>query len=114
MMLNPRLLARQHITDAGEEWLLTLHRMKDTLFEFEATLDPTDPEDRPIFKAMGPVLEDIELSMQKGWKFEPTRDHHTWWYRWNHCVCPKLDNDDMRGVPQRVYNLSCPHHGKDM
>ena len=113
-MLNRRLLERQNINNAEEEFILTLHRMKDVLFEFESTLDPGDSEDRPIFKELVPVLENIEFAMQKAWKFEETSDHHTWWYRWNHCTCPKMDNDELQGVPQRVYSMSCPLHGKDM
>ena len=114
MMLNPRLLERQHINPAEEEYILVLHRMKDVLKEFEQTLNPDDSEDRGVFKQLPKIMEEIEYSMQKAWKFEQSKDYHTHWYSFSHCSCPIMDNKEMHGVPQRVLNMGCPLHGRDM
>lgn len=111
--LNPRLLVRQHMTDADEEWVQTLHRMREVLFEFETTLDPADEEDRPILKQVPAILEQLEFAMQRGWKWEESKDYHTWWYRLTNCSCPKMDNDDCMGVSRSILSMSCPLHGRD-
>lgn len=112
--LNPHLLRRQHINPAEEELILTLHRMRQELFDFASTLEPTDTQDRPVLKQLPAILEPIEYAMQRAWKFEESKAFHTWWYRMPNCHCPRMDNDDMQGVEQSVINLSCPIHGKEM
>ncbi len=108
-MLNPRLLARQRMTDADEERVVTLHRMREVLFEFESTLSPDDEDDRPVFKQIPAILEQLEFAMQRGWKFEDgeNRRKHTWWNQMSHCTCPN------RGDTTITMDMSCPLHGRD-
>lgn len=109
--LNKRLLVRQHISPVVEKYILTLHAMKDVLLKFEKGLDPSCSS--KVFRQLPKVMEDIEYSMQKAWKFEQGKDYHTHWNRFFNCNCPVLDNDDLIGLPQRIINMSCPLHGKE-
>ena len=75
MMLNPRLLDRQNINEAEEEYILTLHHMREVLFEFESTLDPMCIDDLGVFRQIPEILEQLEFAMQRGWKF--SQDHRS-------------------------------------
>lgn len=55
-------------------------------------------------------IHNIELKLQKLWGFEESSDYHTHWLRINGCVCPKMDNRDLLGLPLRVYSGDCPWH----
>lgn len=109
--LNPILLERQRISEPGEEYILSLHRMRAELFKFSSTLNINDEDAKPIFKQLPAMLGQIEFAMQRAWKFPEESKFHTWWHRIPHCTCPNMDNDELQGRDQRIYNLDCPLHG---
>ena len=55
-------------------------------------------------------IEVLELEMQKQWKFEPSKNKCSYWYQIPGCTCPKLDNAERWGTPNRIYTVNCPVH----
>lgn len=109
--LNPHLIEKQGLTEEEVQVVLNLHERLDALFEKMSQLDPSCSEQLNELTQLAQQVEDIEFAMQKAWKFEQSKDHHTWWYRAPHCRCPKLDNDDAFGTPYHITRQDCPLHG---
>jgi hypothetical protein len=103
--LNPRLVAKQGITDEGLEKLKKLHQ--DRLF-IEDEMYKTES---PIFlKTLNRTWTTIQFDLQEAWGFEKDAKFHRFW-EVPKCTCPKLDAID--NYPYRqIINMSCPVHGE--
>jgi hypothetical protein len=113
VLLNPRLIAQQKLTEQEVDRVEQLHEIREQLFDILENLDITSKSDRRFLRASVDMLETIEYQMQAAWKFDLNRDMHSWWYRIPHCTCPKMDNDDNLGTPYRIRTLTCPAHGDE-
>lgn len=108
-MLNQRLIDQQGLTHNEVQAIADLHKMREKLF---ANMEQMAADELSNHREqINQVIEDIEFTMQYFWKFGPNKNMHTWWYRNNVCLCPKMDNDDALGTGFRYHNSSCPLHG---
>lgn len=111
-ILNPLLIEKQKLNEEDVAELECLHNAREVLFEEMEGLDPEFEEDLPLLKTYVVLLESLEFNMQRVWKFDQTRERHTWWYRAPHCTCPKMDNaDPIMSARGRIINGTCPLHG---
>ena len=110
--LNPRLIQRQGLIPPEVAKIISLHELKDELFDKVKKLDPEVLADKLEMRSFVNMLEEIEFDMQKAWKFDVNRDYHTHWYQIPHCKCPYADNLERMGVEQRVIRKDCPCHGE--
>lgn len=105
-VISVQLAERQGLTQDAVNAIELLHRFKDDMFDLCRNVY-VDGESGGFVLA----LEQIEFSMQRLWEFEESSAHHTWWYQIPGCTCPKLDNQDMMGIDQRIISCDCPFHG---
>lgn len=111
IMLNPRLVERQGLSEDDVQAVLGLHEELEDIFDVMKQLSPDNPEELMKLRQLVIVVEQLEFDLQKAWRFEQSRDHHTWWYRAPHCQCPKMDNDDAFGTKYHIRRDNCPLHG---
>jgi hypothetical protein len=62
-----------------------------------------------IARKLFPLWIANEYALQRLWGFPEDPKYHRSYY-YPQCTCPKIDNEDMRGTPYRVYDASCPIH----
>lgn len=108
--LNKRLIESQNLTMHDVNALTRLHTMLNTAFE--KIEDMTDSELDDNRNEIVSLIEDLELEMQRVWKFPQSRAHHTWWVKTPHCICPTMDNIEMMGVDSRIHSAGCLLHGR--
>ena len=107
-VLNQELVEMQDLRKSEIAALENLHKTLDQVFEAMNTLDAkNEPQVAEVFAEL---VEQIEFSMQRNWRFPESSDFHTWWLRSPKCECPTLDNEDNYGTPYRVTNGGCPWH----
>lgn len=101
--LNQVLLAKQEIGIDGEEAILKLHEIMDSVIE--------SPEEYGNPKEVLAIVESLEYSMQAMWKFRRDRTYHTHVWRLEDCTCAKMDNRERMGSPLKSITSTCPYHG---
>jgi len=107
-VLNESLLTKQKVTPIQEKELNILYDKINTLFLYEKGL--SDKEIVIVGKDLALKLEELELELQYNWNFVQDKNFHTWWNRFSHCKCPKLDNKERFGL-SKYKNSECPLHG---
>jgi len=56
-------------------------------------------------------IEDIEFTLQGIWGFTRDKSFHSHWLDISGCTCPRLDNQERFGTPERITARDCPWHG---
>ena len=103
--LNMRLVEKQELSDIDTECIQNLHELKHYLFQFMIEID-----DENKLKELAKLVEVVEFKLQKTWKFKEDRNMHDW-FKVPKCICPKSDNEDMKGTPYRRVVQNCKNHG---
>lgn len=104
--LNERLAERQKVTDEQLEALVMSHQLRFMLHE--AALAGMR---RPlILKMVARVCDALEQEQQKLWNFPVDANYRRFW-EMPGCACPKLDNAERIGTPNKIINRGCQIHG---
>ena len=106
ILLNPELLEKQKVTPEQIEKLEDIYKYMDELFD-EANKDPNLDKNG---KGYAEEIRECEFRLQDNWNFGRDANKHTWWNRFKHCSCPKIDNDERFGYDKYI-NCNCPYHG---
>lgn len=104
--LNKRLVEQQGVSDEELENLKDLHVRLGRVY---AQMRETD--DIQLLRELASECEAIEFEQQKNWHFEQDPNFHNW-YNVPKCLCPKIDNHDMKGTKYRIFASDCPIHSK--
>lgn len=103
--LNDRLAIRQGITDEQLEALKVTHQLKHMLFEAAKKY-----LERPTtLRMLAASFDSLETEQQKLWNFNPDPSFHRF-FDFPGCTCPKIDNAERLGIPQKIHSLSCSIH----
>jgi len=107
VLLNPRLLEKQEITDPK-----VIQKLVDSHIEKLKIIEQMDMSNDPVnLHNLAVDIEKIEFKQQELWDLPKNRDFH-YWYNVPKCTCPQMDNQDNYGTPYRIVNDDCPVHGK--
>ena len=104
IILNQKLVKQQNLSPKDIDLLQDLHKEMQILKDKPLS----EITDIPEYIAQ---IENLEYAMQDAWKFTRDKTYHTHWFTDPKCLCPKLDNFDLRGVNRRIITTSCPLHG---
>ncbi len=99
MTLNKALLLKQGVTAADEAELELLYEKLSHVIAY-----PEEYEDPVAY------IEELELSMQKLWKFPQDRNYHRYWKYIKGCRCPRQDNEDPMYFGRRIVVSDCSWH----
>ncbi len=112
-MLNPRIVAKQKLTEAEITEIVDLHNVRESVFDTMKSLTPN--VDRGKLSICVAQVEHLEFALQKAWRFVQTKSMHTWWFLSPHCSCPKDENWLVfcnGGEDDRHINEECVLHAK--
>lgn len=109
-MINLELAQRQNLSEDEVFKIEQLHYSRRLLHD--AITQAISAGNKTVARAIAKALPEIELELQKLWKFEQNINYYKFWYV-PRCSCCKLDNDDAFPSGYYVINLSCPIHGED-
>ena len=104
--LNEALAERQKITQEQGDNLEKLYKEMDKLFCDERA----EKNILKTGKSYAEKMRDLEFHLQENWNFDKDPLKHTWWNKFYHCTCPKLDNQERFGF-EKIINCDCPIHG---
>ena len=107
-MINLELAAKQQLSEDEVFKIEQLHYSRKLLHD--AITNALSAGNKPVARAIAKALPEIELELQKLWKFEQNIDYYKFWTV-PHCECSRLDNEDAFPSGYYVRNLSCPVHG---
>lgn len=93
--------------------ILALHFLRHSYTHAMTNCDPKVLKDRRSLRNLANLIEGVEFQLQEAWGFSQDAAFHSYWFRVPHCTCPKLDNQENFGFPQRVINENCPVHGSE-
>jgi len=102
--INPRLVARQGISDEQLEIIKALHVER---YETERVMETAAVED---LKDLASYLVGIDQRLQHAWKFEYNPNMYRFWDV-PRCLCPSVDNSDRYPTGFYIINKRCPLHG---
>lgn len=104
--LNMFLAKKQNITREQLEALKLSHQFKWILFEAakNVTSEPLK------LRLLAALFDALEFEQQELWNFERDASHHLFW-TFPGCSCPQMDNEERRGIDQKIYSSTCPIHG---
>ena len=55
-------------------------------------------------------LHTISFAEQVALGFDKNKEYHRFW-EWPYCRCPRLDNEDIIGLPGKYHSMDCVVHG---
>lgn len=103
--LNPALVVRQNVDQAGIDRLKALHA------EMDATKGRfPEAKDAEAVRALVADVARIEYLLQDAWGFPRSAAHHTHWRMVPGCKCPARENALLEGFPHRIVADGCPIH----
>jgi hypothetical protein len=103
--INPRLVARQQISDEVLEQIKGTHVQRLHIFQ-----QARETDDQAQLRQLAKDFEQLEYHQQTLWGFSQDPNFHRW-FDFPKCTCPKMDNQDRYGTPYRVISADCPVHG---
>lgn len=109
-MINLELAQKQNLSEDEVFKIEQLHYSRRLLHD--AITQALSAGNKAVARAIAKALPEIELELQKLWKFEQNINYYKFWHV-SGCQCPKWDNDDAFPSGYYVRNLSCPVHGED-
>lgn len=105
--INPRLAARQGLTDLQIDELKDLHIKRCQLYErFTYFLTQENSYIPELLKEYTAG----EFAMQRLWGFPEDANYHRFWDI-PACTCPRMDNNERVGTPYHITSSECPLHG---
>lgn len=105
-MLNPRLAARQKVTDDQLQALRASHVVRRAIFDV-AEANRTHPT---TLRMLATLFAHLESQQQELWNFGANPDFQRF-FDLPGCTCPKMDNAERLGTPYKIYDPGCPIHG---
>lgn len=109
-MINLELAAKQQLSEDEVFKIEQLHYSRKLLHD--AITQAIAAGNKPVARAIAKALPEIELELQKLWKFKQNTNYYKFW-NVPGCQCAFLDNEDAFPSGHYVINLSCPIHGED-
>lgn len=109
-MINLELAQRQNLSEDEVFKIEQLHYSRRLLHD--AITQALSAGNKAVARAIAKALPEIELELQKLWKFEQNINYYKFW-NVPGCRCSRLDNEDAFPSGYYVRNLSCPVHGED-
>lgn len=109
-MINLELAAKQKLSEDEVFKIEQLHYSRKLLHD--AIAQALAAGNKTVARAIAKALPEIELELQKLWKFKQDIGYYKFW-NVPHCKCSWLDNEDAFPSGHYVINLSCPIHGED-
>lgn len=107
-MINLELAQRQNLNEAEIFQIEQLHYARSLLHE--AIQQAIAAGNVNVARSIAKALPEIELELQKLWKFEQNLGYYKFWYV-PACVCPVMDNEDRFPCGNYVISTDCPVHG---
>ena len=107
-VLNKNLAKRQKISAEQLVALKFSHQIRHMIFETAKSLGENNILE---LKLLAALFDTLETEQQKLWNFPVNPDYHRW-FDFPGCTCPKMDNVDRLGTPNRIIDVDCPIHGE--
>jgi len=107
MYLNPRLVEKQKLNEEEINALLLSHELRKVIFEMSR-----NSKSKIEQKFLANMFEALEYEQQLLWKFPLDASFHRF-FDFPGCTCPKMDNEERSGCPDKIYSGDCPAHGVD-
>ena len=108
VVLNENLIKSQQLTQEEVAGIHCLHQVRLELFDQMQELNPQ--QDRQNVAMFVEIVEQVEFALQRAWRFDETRDKHTWWCQVPHCTCPVDANLRLVGKRERAIDSQCAVH----
>ena len=109
-MINLELAQKQNLSEDEVFKIEQLHYSRRLLHD--AITQALSAGNKAVARAIAKALPEIELELQKLWKFEQNINYYKFW-NVPGCHCCVMDNEDAFPSGYYVRNLSCPVHGED-
>lgn len=103
-MLNTRLVVKQKLNEEEVDAILLSHKLKDVIFEMSRNSTSKIEQ-----KFLANMFEALEYEQQLLWKFPLDASFHRF-FDFPGCTCPKMDNEERAGYPEKIYSSNCPAH----
>ena len=107
-MINLELAQRQNLSEDEVYKIEQLHYSRKLLHD--AIAQAIAAGNKTVARAIAKALPEIELELQKLWKFEQNVDYYKFW-NVPGCSCSKLDSDDNFPYGPYYINNGCNIHG---
>lgn len=107
-MINLELAQRQNLSEDEVFKIEQLHYSRKLLHD--AIAQAIAAGNKIVARAIAKALPEIELELQKLWKFEQNVDYYKFW-NVPGCSCSKLDSDDNFPYGPYYINNGCNIHG---
>ena len=107
-MINLELAQRQNLNEAEIFQIEQLHYARSLLHE--AIQQAVSAGNVNVSRSIGKVLPEIELELQKLWKFEQNLNYYRFW-EVPCCSCPRMDSEDRFPYGNYFISTNCPVHG---
>jgi len=107
-MINLALVRKQGITDDAAYRIMCLQQARDKIHTAMQMIGETG--EKHILLEFATLLEAIESSLQKLWKFEQNPAYYKFWTV-PFCECPAMDCEDNFPIGPYYINSECPVHG---
>lgn len=108
VILNGWLLHQHNISSENKMLLGKSHCLLKKVKGLMETLDPS--KDQEYLRRLWALGDGIEYYQQGLWGFPLDPNYHFFW-RFPHCSCPRLDNEDRWGTGYHVVSTDCILHG---
>lgn len=107
-MINLELAAKQQLSEDEVYKIEQLHYSRKLLHD--AIAQAIAAGNKTVARAIAKALPEIELELQKLWKFKQDIGYYKFWYVPG-CSCSKLDSDDNFPYGPYYINDGCDIHG---
>lgn len=104
LSLNEELIKTQNCEE-NREAILKLHVKRNTIVELMEVVD-----DMEFLKLSDKKLDELEIELQKLWKFPKNKNYIAFWRR-PKCNCPSMDNEDAYPTGYYYRSSNCILHG---
>lgn len=107
-MINLELARKQNLSEDEVYKIGQLHYSRKLLHD--AIAQAIAAGNKTVARAIAKALPEIELELQKLWKFKQDINYYKFWYVPG-CSCCKLDSDDNFPYGPYYINNGCNIHG---
>jgi len=110
MTINKELVKKQGVSKQDISKINRLHEIRDDYIARMKKLNPK--KEQYLLRLFSSFITEINYQLQELWGFDRNKNYHRDWYL-PHCICPKMDNDDMYGTDYQVITDKCPIHTQE-
>ena len=108
-LLNKKLIVENKVSLKQQKKLHKLYSKLSKLLDKANNIDNISMEEGHKFAKK---MKKLEFKLQKNWNFQQNELYHTWWNKFEKCMCPKIDNMERFGQ-EKIINNNCPFHGNN-